>query len=66
MGSEAIVISLILRIIGAVVCSNRAKEINRSSSWGFWGFISPIIAMIWIYCLKPKTIWDKNTDMKNQ
>jgi hypothetical protein len=51
----------ILRIVGAFVCSAKAKELNRSSgTWGFWGFISPIIAMIWIHCLKPITIWDKN------
>lgn len=61
MEGGVILIQLALRIIGAFVCSNRAKELNRSSgSWGFWGFIFPIIAMIWIYCLKPITIWDKN------
>jgi hypothetical protein len=47
-----------------VVCSNKAKELNRSSGgWGFFGFVSPIIAMIWINCLKPITIWDTNTDV---
>lgn len=56
-----LMIQLILRIVGVVVCSNRAKELNRNSSgWGFFGFVSPIIAMIWIYCLKPITNWDKN------
>lgn len=54
-------LQLILRIVGAVVCSNRAKELNRSSgSWGVLGFIFPIVAMIWVYCLKPITKWDKN------
>lgn len=54
-------IIFILRIVGAIVCSNKAKELNRSSGgWGFFGFVSPIIAMIWVNCLKPITIWNKN------
>jgi hypothetical protein len=49
-----------LRVIGIFVCSDRAKELNRNTGgWGFFGFIAPIIAMIWIYCLKPVTNWDK-------
>lgn len=56
-----VIIQLILKIVGVVVCSNKAKELNRSSvGWGFFGFVSPIIAMIWINCLKPITKWDKN------
>lgn len=56
-----IIVQLILRIVGVVVCSNKAKELNRNSSgWGFFGFISPIIAIIWINCLKPVTNWEKN------
>jgi uncharacterized membrane protein len=52
---------LIFRILGAIVCSNRAKWLNRNTvGWGFFGFVSPIIAMIWIYCLKPITIWDRD------
>ncbi len=59
-----LIIQLVLRIVGVVVCSNKAKELNRSSGgWGFFGFVSPIIAMIWINCLKPITIWDTNTDV---
>lgn len=51
----------VLRIVGAYVCSTTATELNRSSGgWGFFGFISPIIAMIWINCLKPVTKWEKN------
>ena len=56
-----LIIQLILRIVGAVVCSNKAKELNRDSGgWGFFGFMLPIVAMIWINCLKPITNWDKN------
>lgn len=60
-----VIIQLVLRIIGIFVCSSRAKELNRSTGgWGFFGFISPIIAMIWIYCLKPVTIWEQNSAIK--
>lgn len=62
-----IIFQLVLRIIGAVVCSNRAKDLNRSTSgWGFFGFVLPIIAMIWIYCLKPKMEWDNNVDIHKE
>lgn len=56
-----LIIQLVLRIVGVVVCSSKAKELNRSSgSWGFFGFVFPIVAMIWVNCLKPVTNWDKN------
>ena len=56
-----VIMQLALRIIGAIVCVNRAKELNRSTgTWGVLGFIFPIIAMIWIYCLKPVIKWDEN------
>lgn len=65
MESGVVIIFLILRIVGIFVCSAKAKELNRSSgTWGFLGFISPIIAMIWIHCLKPITIWDNNSQIK--
>jgi len=65
MGTEPIVliITLILRVVGAIVCSSKAKELNRSTGgWGFFGFMMPIIAMIWIHCIKPNVVWDKNVD----
>ncbi|KEZ93557.1 hypothetical protein [Nonlabens ulvanivorans] len=56
-----VIIQLVLRIVGAVVCSNKAKELNRSAGgWGFFGFISPILAMIWIHFMKPIMKWDEN------
>ena len=61
MEGGVFLILFILRIVGAIVCSNKAKELNRSTGgWGFFGFVSPIIEMIWINCLKPITNWDKN------
>lgn len=58
------ILGLALRIVGAVVCSNKAKELNRSTGgWGFFGFISPIIAMIWIQFMKPIMAWDRNIEI---
>ena len=50
-----------IRIIGIFVCVNKAKELNRSTGgWGFFGFVSPILAMIWIQFMKPVTSWKNN------
>jgi hypothetical protein len=60
-----VIIQLIFRIVGAFVCANKAKNLNRNSGgWGFFGFVLPIVAMIWIHCLKPVTTWDNNIDIK--
>lgn len=62
-----IFIQLALRIIGAVVCSNKAKDLNRNTTgWGFFGFVLPIIAMIWIHCLKPNMQWDKDVEINTK
>lgn len=64
-GGEPIilVIQLVLRLVGIIVCSNKAKELNRSTGgWGFFGFIMPIVAMIWVHCIKPIVKWDNQTD----
>ena len=68
MASEAIlIIQAGLRIVGVVVCSNKAKEINRSSvGWGFFGFFFPIIAMIWVHSIKPLIKWDENIDIEKK
>ncbi len=60
-----LIILLGLRIVGAVVCSNKAKALNRNTGgWGFFGFISPILAMIWVHCMKPLVLWDTNVEME--
>jgi hypothetical protein len=59
------VIQIALRIVGAVVCSRKATQLNRDSgSWGFFGFFFPIVAMIWIQFKKPVINWDKNPENK--
>jgi hypothetical protein len=53
-----------LRIVGAIVCANKATELNRSSGgWAAFGLFFPIIAMIWISNLKPNINWH-NDDNK--
>lgn len=54
------ILLIVLRIVGVIVCSNKAGELNRSKGgWGFFGFVSPIIAMIWINCMKPIMSFEK-------
>ncbi len=60
-------LSLGLRITGILVCVGKANKLNRNSTgWGFFGFFFPIVAMIWIHCLKPVISWDKNVDLKQK
>jgi hypothetical protein len=62
-----IIIQLVLRAIGIGVCVNKAKELNRSTgAWGFFGFISPIIAMIAIHFMKPVVKWDENANIEKE
>lgn len=62
-GEPAIlIVTLLLRLVGIIVCVNKAKELNRSQGgWGFFGFLMPIVAMIWVHCIKPKVVWDNQT-----
>jgi hypothetical protein len=51
-----VLILLLLKIIGAFICSAKARELNRSEGWwGYNGFMLPLVASIWIFCLKPNT-----------
>ena len=64
MSPVVAILVLGLRIVGAIVCVNKAKELNRSTGgWGFFGFASPILAMIWIQFMKPIMVWDKDVDI---
>ena len=56
-----IIIGIGLRIFGLFYCKDKAKELNRSEGgWGFFGFFSPILAMIWISFMKPHITWEEN------
>lgn len=62
-----VIIQFGLRIVGAVVCVNKAKSLNRSTGgWGFFGFVMPIIAMIWIHFMKPVMKWEENANIKKE
>jgi len=54
------ILSFFLRIVGLIVCTQKAEELNRSKTgWGIFGFISPLLAMIWIQFMKPIIKWHK-------
>ena len=62
----SLIIVLFIRIIGAAVCSNKAKELNRNTfGWGIFGFLLPIIAMIWVQFMKPVVVWENETETEN-
>lgn len=55
------ILGLILRVIGLFYCKDKAKELNRSDGgWALFGFLSPIVAMIWISFMKPIIKWEEN------
>jgi len=52
-GSMALV-QIALRVIGIIVCVNRARSLKRNTfGWGAFGFLLPIVAMVAVYCMKP-------------
>jgi len=57
----------ILRIVITIYCVNRARKLNRNVwGWGIFGFLLPIVALIWIQFMKPRLFWDKNPDLKSK
>lgn len=51
-------LSVLLRLVGIIVCVNKAGELNRNKTgWGIFGFLIPIVAMIWVYNIKKKVEW---------
>jgi len=64
MEALPVLISLAFRIFGAWYCADMASKLNRSaSSWGFFGFFLPLLAIIWIHFMKPIMVWDKNLEV---
>jgi hypothetical protein len=59
-----LLVNIALRIYGAYYCSNKAIKLNRNSSgWGVFGFLSPIIALIWISNKSPIINWEENAPL---
>jgi len=60
MSGITVILWWILRLTGMYVCSRKAEKLNRRKNlWGFLGFISPILFMIWIQFLKPVVKWEE-------
>ena len=58
----SILFNIIFRGIGTIVCSSKARELNRNhNKWGIIGLIFPLIAMIWIHNKKPRISWEENS-----
>jgi hypothetical protein len=67
MDSIVLIIGLGLRVLGTVVCINKAKQLNRDPTvWGIFGFFMPLVAIIWIQFMKPIIVLDKNLGMKKK
>lgn len=51
----------IFRIVVTILCVNKAAELNRSkTNWGCFGFIFPLLAIIWIQFMKYKIVWPQS------
>jgi hypothetical protein len=51
---------LILRVVSPIYCAMKADRLNRNTGlWAIFGFIFPIIAMIWASTLTKRTLWTK-------
>ena len=58
---QIIILQGLLSAVGMFVCYKEARELNRSKGgWGFFGLIIPIVAMIWIFNIKPLTDYNKD------
>ena len=65
MNPLAILFLLAIRIGITVYCIKRAGVLNRDkTTWGVFGFLVPLLAIIWISFLKPKNFGYINTDKK--
>lgn len=54
------VLSGVFRIIITIICVKKAKKLNRNAfGWGVFGLFLPLIAIIWIQFMKPKTRWEE-------
>jgi hypothetical protein len=60
--NEFVLIWFLVRIIGAIFCSNKAIEKNRTAwVWGFFGFLFPLITIVCIVSVPYETKWEKES-----
>jgi formate hydrogenlyase subunit 3/multisubunit Na+/H+ antiporter MnhD subunit len=53
-----VIIQIVFRVIAAVICTFRARNLNRSQTiWGIFGFIFPVLAVIAVFLMKNKIAW---------
>lgn len=61
---EAQEIRFMLRIAFCILCIYQAQKKNRSMlGWGIFGFVLPLVANIWIACLKVHQNWEENPEI---
>jgi hypothetical protein len=54
MHTPIVIFRLAIRIIAIIVCVRKAKNLNRSQfGWAVFGFLIPIVAIIWIQFMRP-------------
>lgn len=59
-------IAIVLGLLGAVLCGVIASQKNREvAGWVVFGLFLPIVALIWLACLKTKITWSKNPELLN-
>jgi len=61
-----VILMLLLRVFGTIICVYKAKKLNKSEvGWGLFGFVFPLVAIIWIQFMKPILVWNSNIDLDN-
>ncbi len=56
MSEIGVIFFLVIRVLAANYCINRARLLNRNVvGWGIFGFVSPILGCLWIKGLRTKT-----------
>ena len=60
-------VGIILRIVFCILCIYIARRKNRNMvGWGFFGFFLPLVAIIWISCLKVHQDRESNPDLDSK
>ncbi len=53
-----IIAQIVYRTIVTIVCTDKAKNLNRNIySWGLFAFTLPILSLIFIFLTTPKVAW---------
>ena len=67
MNPQAIIFTLILRVLIAIYCYNKAGKLNRNKNgWSFFGFVAPFLAIIWMQFMKPLNSNEQMEEMTSE